>query len=239
MEDIERVIAKIKKCLALGQSSNPHESALALKQAQALMVKHNIDATTLALSEISDVSVAERSVNRRQPPRHELLLVSTIGKAFGCGMVMRSGACRDRAQYIFIGSTANAEVAAYSAAVLIRQFRTACKAHVNELASEAKTEGWRLSRKEANSASYAFGCGWVLEVSKQVRDFAQADAIQQAIAERIRECAGRRQVRARSASLSPADRGSYESGSREGAQVRLHRPMEQESQMPRLSPRCK
>lgn len=33
----ERVIRKIKRCLALGESSNPNEAEMAMRQAQALM----------------------------------------------------------------------------------------------------------------------------------------------------------------------------------------------------------
>ena len=38
------VIEKIKKCLALSKSANQHEAATALRQAQSLMEKYNIDA---------------------------------------------------------------------------------------------------------------------------------------------------------------------------------------------------
>ncbi|MFC0020178.1 DUF2786 domain-containing protein [Neisseria gonorrhoeae] len=40
--DKEKVLDKIKKCLALGRSANEHEAAQALRQAQALMEKYKV-----------------------------------------------------------------------------------------------------------------------------------------------------------------------------------------------------
>ena len=39
---LERVIRKIKHCLALAQSANENEAATALRQAQALMREHRL-----------------------------------------------------------------------------------------------------------------------------------------------------------------------------------------------------
>ena len=52
--DKEKILDKIKKCLALGQSENEHEAAQALKQAQALMEKYEVNAVDIALSEVSE-----------------------------------------------------------------------------------------------------------------------------------------------------------------------------------------
>lgn len=42
MEDMQTIIDKISKCLALSKSANEHEAAIALRQAQALMQKYKI-----------------------------------------------------------------------------------------------------------------------------------------------------------------------------------------------------
>ena len=52
--DKEKILDKIKKCLALSKSANEHEAAQALKQAQALMEKHEVNAVDIALSEVSE-----------------------------------------------------------------------------------------------------------------------------------------------------------------------------------------
>lgn len=46
-----RAMDKIKKCIALAQSSNPHESEAAMRQARKLMEKYRL--------EISDVHATE------------------------------------------------------------------------------------------------------------------------------------------------------------------------------------
>ena len=50
----EKILDKIKKCLALSKSANEHEAAQALKQAQALMEKYEVNAVDIALSEVSE-----------------------------------------------------------------------------------------------------------------------------------------------------------------------------------------
>ena len=52
--DKKKVLDKIKKCLALGQSANEHEAAQALKQAQALMEKYEVNAADIDLSQVSE-----------------------------------------------------------------------------------------------------------------------------------------------------------------------------------------
>lgn len=42
MQDRENIVAKIQKLLALSQSSNPNEAAMALSKAQALLQEHNL-----------------------------------------------------------------------------------------------------------------------------------------------------------------------------------------------------
>ena len=43
----ERVIRKIKRCLALGESSNPNEAEMAMRQAQALMRTYRLSEADL------------------------------------------------------------------------------------------------------------------------------------------------------------------------------------------------
>ena len=47
--DQEKIIDKIKKCLALAKSDNPHEAATALRQAQKLMEQHNLTEQDISL----------------------------------------------------------------------------------------------------------------------------------------------------------------------------------------------
>lgn len=56
--DKEKVLDKIKKCLALGESANEHEAAQAIRQAQILMKKYGISEIDVELSAVTEKGVA-------------------------------------------------------------------------------------------------------------------------------------------------------------------------------------
>lgn len=62
METIDpKTLSKIKKCLALSSSDNPHEAAAAMRQAKALMDKHGVSANHITMSEIGEATAKERN----------------------------------------------------------------------------------------------------------------------------------------------------------------------------------
>ncbi len=62
--DKERILEKIKKCLALSKSANEHEAAQALKQAQALMREYGITDIEVELSAVTETGAALREFYR-------------------------------------------------------------------------------------------------------------------------------------------------------------------------------
>ncbi len=44
-----KILGKIKKCLALSSSDNPHEAAAAMRQAHALMAAHGVSAEQITM----------------------------------------------------------------------------------------------------------------------------------------------------------------------------------------------
>ena len=82
--ELDRIIDKVKKCIALSKSDNPHEAAAALRQAQALMRKHGIDEAGIAAAEIGATDVEHKSSNAVRPPAWETMLMMLVGTAFGC-----------------------------------------------------------------------------------------------------------------------------------------------------------
>lgn len=83
--DQEKILSKIKKCLALADSNNPHESALALKRAQALMDKHNIEAFEIDVTEC----ISQSKVNMKVQS-YVNNLVTYICDGFGVEAVYRA-----------------------------------------------------------------------------------------------------------------------------------------------------
>ena len=55
--DRKKALEKIKKCLRLATSANPHEAAAAMRQAQALMKEHGVGQADVDMSGV-EVSTA-------------------------------------------------------------------------------------------------------------------------------------------------------------------------------------
>ncbi len=127
-----KILSKIKKCLALSGSPNPHEAAVAMRQAHALMRQHGVDVHHVTMSEIGESTADIRTMSRDKPANWEAALAATVGKAFGCQMLISRTMVPKKyrhylneGQFIFIGQKGQAEVAAYTVAVLSRKCKTA------------------------------------------------------------------------------------------------------------------
>lgn len=89
---LERVIRKIKRCLALAYRSNETEAATAMRKAQALMREYRLTEIDVHLSDVGEVeSECSRAIRRPTWDRH---LGSIAGEAFG----VRSFSHRHRCQ---------------------------------------------------------------------------------------------------------------------------------------------
>lgn len=214
----ERAIDKIKKCLALSQSSNPNEAAQALKHAQALMRQYGVDEAMVADAELDEVAVATRSRSARRPSNWERYLVALVGKAFGCRLMFVQA--RDGGHYHYVGLRERAAVAGYTATVLLRQLRTARARHV----AAQKSVWGEISRRTAKSLGDAFCVGWLSKVSEQVTAFANPAALDSAIDARVLKRCGA--CTAKSASFKDRyDAASMRAGVAAADSVSLHRPV--------------
>ena len=75
--DKQKVLEKIKKCLALGESANEHEAAQAIRQAQILMKKYGISEMDVELSAVTEKGVACAS---SLPIWHQVLIAQCAKK---------------------------------------------------------------------------------------------------------------------------------------------------------------
>lgn len=152
--DKEKVLDKIKKCLALGQSANEHEAAQALKQAQALMEKYEVNAVDIALSRVSEQK-ADRKMAFKLAD-WQWGIANMISDIFGCQSYQRGKTM------MFYGIGNRAEISAYAFDVVYRQisadrrkFLKTCRernpAHRIYLADQFAAVGlWVLGRKSKN-----------------------------------------------------------------------------------------
>jgi len=178
--DRQKVLSKIQKCLALAASSNPHEAATAMRQAQALMREYGVEEGEVLAAQVSEADA--RTPAAKRPAVWESYLAHMVGSAFatkvffGPGMKVRRGRKTGRMAGVwkFVGTSARPEVARYTFEVLLRRVRKARSTYIeNELC------GW--SRAERTRKGDLFARAWVSEVKKQVNEFAASLGEEKAI----------------------------------------------------------
>ena len=168
--DKQKVLAKIKKCLALAKSANEHEAAAALRQARKLMDEYQVsDAEVLAAGAHE---ADAKSGAKTSPAKWECWLASVVAEAFGCECIFVSTWAAGT--WRFIGCDAAPEIASYAFSVLLRQAKAA-------RADYAKTSLKRCKPAIRVARSDMFCQGWVGAVSRVVGRFAANDVPQEAI----------------------------------------------------------
>lgn len=124
----ERYREKVRKLLALAESTNPHEAERALVQAKKLMAKYNIKAEDTDI-----VTVESSSVPRRHLKDFEIHMASCVNAVSGCESFVRTRFLPEgkiRSTVLFVGLASDANMAAYSFEVLhnqVRQFQRQLK----------------------------------------------------------------------------------------------------------------
>ncbi|MDT4828020.1 hypothetical protein FQZ97_613850 [compost metagenome] len=155
--DHKKALEKIKKCLRLAASSNPHEAAAAMRQARALMEKYQVGEADVLMADVQEVTA--RSGSKVNPPQWEANLAGTIARAYTCRVIFITGP----GNWSFIGEMA--EVAGYAMALLLRQVRQARRDYIADKLKRCKPA---TKTKRAD----LFCDAWVWSVRTKVREFA-------------------------------------------------------------------
>lgn len=168
----DEALAKIRKCLALGKSDNPHEAANAMRQAQKLMAEYKVSDHDMSMVDVNEVRVRARSTALNV---WEVRLVNLIADAFGCeqfsartGYYTSAGAYARKLEYVFVGTDAAPTVAAYAYDVLARQCAAARLAHIRKQPKACKPITKTTRGDE-------FARGWVYGVRQLVERFATGE----------------------------------------------------------------
>ncbi len=173
--DRDRIIEKIKKCLALGRSCEPHEAALAMKRARELMEKHGVTMDDVDLSEVSrQRTPMGKTVN---PPRYQYALIHMVKRVFGCESVLEPRYTPNgwRNFVSFIGFGPAPEIAGYAFEVLFKQITRDRKAYLATLSK-------RLKRATKTRRGDLWADAWVLAASSKVSAMALTQAQKDLIA---------------------------------------------------------
>lgn len=157
----DRILNKIKRCLALSKSANENEAAIALRQAHALMEKHQLDLDDVEASEINIVEVATRFSRH---PNWVLLLNTVIAEAFECS------AYHAHKRITFVGSGPRAELCAYAFETLMRVLESSKKEFLKSMVN--KLGGVSIPRGAKTKMGKGYAEGWIAGVYKGVSEFA-------------------------------------------------------------------
>lgn len=188
-EATENVMRKIRKCLALSASSNEHEAAAALRQAQKLMEAYGV--TEAGLAE-ADVGTADAESQRcTQPAGWENMLANMIASVFGCQVIFRRGyfvehdrSLSKRGCYVYIGLKTHVELAGYTHSVLRRQIEKGRSQYLHH------NGDWLGSRGRKIAAGTAYCEGYIASVRSKVSDLVVEPMHQRAIESKKSELLG-------------------------------------------------
>ncbi len=115
----ERVIERVRKLLALSNSSNEHEAALAAAHAQRLLAEHNLAMSELEMRE-EGAGEAELTV-AKTVPKWLSSLFAVVAHTFDCMAVVASSADAGRLRFIGVGE--DPAVAACTLQFLMQELR--------------------------------------------------------------------------------------------------------------------
>lgn len=171
----ERILRRLKKILALTQSSTPGEAAAALHQAQKIMEAHNLTEQDVVWQSIKESRVP---LSGADLPKWESALVSVVVRALGVQAMVerqapkRGAGRRDRAKVVFVSDQGREELAAYAFQTLRRQLVRDLDAAMRKLMLEANVcqalidEKKRMPIPPAWREQYALG--WCSTLSQKV-----------------------------------------------------------------------
>jgi hypothetical protein len=110
MENLNSVLKKIEKLLALAESSNPNEAELASKKAQKLMIKYNVDLSNLGVKE--EYEQASKNLNRKLT-QEDKLIVLILKDYFHVAVVHAKKPSKGKQELLFGGTPTNLAIAEY------------------------------------------------------------------------------------------------------------------------------
>jgi hypothetical protein len=228
-----KILVKIKKCLALAASPNPNEAATALRQAHALMDKHGVSAHEITMADIGEARVGSKTMSRDKPANWEANLAALVGKAFGCQMMVYRNTLAQRAGhlndggYIFVGLKQQAEIASYTASVLIRKCKSSRQKWLTENCG-GYGKGVQGQKARLTRVGDMYAEGWVASISWLVSDFANPPEVEAAIEQHIEANTSGNEAPVRAVdekSIGRLEAIAASAGMRDAKSESLYRPM--------------
>lgn len=209
------ILAKIERCYALAKSSNPNEAAIAVRQAKALMDKHNISESDLLMLDV--VREFGHFGTKSLPALWVMNLVNAVAEAFECKPLFIRGSNQSKSGFQMIGVGAAPSIAMYSFDVLMRQLKQARKHY---LAHELKD----VTRSKTKLADL-FCYGWTTEVRQKCKAISPDHKIKEKIDAYVNTKLNVKNGRARKLRLTSGGNSALEKGRLAAKDISLHSPM--------------
>jgi hypothetical protein len=154
-EELETVMARIRKCMALSESPHPGEAAAALRMAQAIMEKHGIKSEDVEASEVDSGRVCLGGRRSAKFYSWAKILVSTINMAFGSRAIIGTPSN----VITFYGLNGSGEISAYAFQILLRKVKAERKALIKKMAWSRMTKDQKTTRADAYATGWVYGAG--------------------------------------------------------------------------------
>lgn len=127
------VIEKIRKLLALSNSCNEHEAALAASHAQRLLSEHNLAMADIITKQKPEKADKIETAAAKTLPKWLRHLTAAVSNAFDCQVVHHPV----NGKLTFIGVGADVQIAAYTFSYLDRSVRKLCADYMKQHATSA------------------------------------------------------------------------------------------------------
>ncbi|HID4045029.1 TPA: DUF2786 domain-containing protein [Pluralibacter gergoviae] len=218
----EKYLSKIKKLLNLARrSSNSHEAAAVLNQAQALMRRHKLSQSDVDLMDITSKASKGAPSHAQSIPRYMAYLGQLICEAIGvrCYYSQQRNYMNSQKQnsVIFYEPDERPEIAAYAYDVLSRQLVKSRRTYIATL---------RRNIKPATKTARAdqFCEGWVEGAYQVIESFCVTETEKTLMASflaKLKQEQGASDLKAREAKKCRGDEAAADAGYHEGQKARL------------------
>ena len=212
------IIEKIRKLLALANSTNEHEAALAASHAQRLLSEHNLAMADIEPDNKPDSADRVETTVGKTLPKWIRQLSAGICTAFDCQAIHNPVI----GKLTFIGVGADVQIAVYTFAFLDRTVRRLCANYVRQHISD------RLATRQRELMRQSYYLGAVSSVTDKLRIQKQQTPVTPGalvpikdalIKKTMSEMGPTRTIRSRKSYINAT---AYTQGQQDGNQVGVH-----------------
>lgn len=215
-EEKEKYMDKIQKLLYLAKrSTNEHEAANAINQAQNLMRKFDLGELDIDLRSIKEFRSEHCPSDAKKLPEYVVNLANMLCYAFGVNCYY-TWTCSHQRSVAFYGPTERPQIAAYGFDVLSVQL---VKARNEFIASQNK----RIKRSTKTNRADQFCTGWVRGARNVINQYSVEPEEQQLMLVYYKQISeGFGKLESREAKNCRGDDDAYRAGYHSGKDARLH-----------------